>query len=187
MEKVARTPTEAMTQGAQVAQQAAANGLDTARRAGEAGAAAFRKAAEDGAQGTRAAVETGVANANRAAEGMFKAAEEAVEFGRGNLEAMAKSSQTYVVGAQEIGRQTYGMVQALAEHALESARALAGVKSVKEAADLQAAYARGAVEKAMAESAKIGEASLRLVEQTSAPIAQRATLAVERMARPIAA
>lgn len=187
MEKVARMPTEAMTQGTQAAQAFAANGVENARRAGEAGTAAFRKIAEDGAAQTRAAVEQGVAGANRAAEGVFKAAQEAVEFGRGNLEAVAKASQTYVVGAQEIGRQTYGMVQALAEHAFESARAFAGVKSVKEAADLQAAYARGAVEKAVAESAKIGEATLRLVEQTAAPITARAQVAAERLARPLAA
>jgi hypothetical protein len=45
--------------------------------------------------------------------------------------------------------------------------------------DLQAAYARDAMEKAMAESGKITEHSMKLAEQALAPISARVNAAVE--------
>ena len=64
-----------------------------------------------------------------------------------------------------------------------SFKALAGVKSVKEAMDLQTSLARASMETAMAETGKITDASMKLAEQTIAPIAARMTLAVEKFGR----
>jgi phasin family protein len=58
-------------------------------------------------------------------------------------------------------------------------RALTSAKSLKEAFDLQAGFARASVEKALSEGGKITETSLKLVEQASAPISARVTAAVE--------
>ena len=56
---------------------------------------------------------------------------------------------------------------------------MTGVKSIKEALDIQSAYARDAMEKAMAESGKITEHSMKLAEQALAPISARVNAAVE--------
>jgi phasin family protein len=154
---------------------------------GAAGVAEAKRLIEEGAAQARATVEQSMEQATKTAEGLFKAANAAVEFGRGNLEAMAKSAQTWTVGVQDLSRQTFAMVQGLADQALENTKALVGAKSLKEAADLQASFARATIERTLTEAARLQEAALRLAEQTTAPLAARATLALEKFGRPIAA
>jgi phasin family protein len=152
-----------------------------------AGAAQAKKFVEDGASQARVAMEKGMEQATKTAEGFFKAAEEAAEFGRGNLEAVTKAAQTLTVGMQDLGKQYFAVSQALTDHALESAKALAAVKSLKEAADIQAAFAKASFERAMSETAKLQEASFRLAETAYGPLTARMTLAVEKFGKPLAA
>ena len=142
---------------------------------------------EDGANQARMAMEKGMQQVTKTAEGFFKAAEEAAEFGRGNIEAMTKSAQLFAVGFQDIGKQVFAVSQALTDHALESAKALAAVKSLKEAADIQAAFAKASLERSMSEAAKLHEATFKLAETAYAPITARMTLAAEKFAKPLAA
>ncbi len=151
------------------------------------GAAQTKKIIDNGATTARAAMEKGMEQATKTAEGFFKAAEEAAEFGRGNIEAFTKATQTLTVGFQDLGKQYFAVSQALTDHALESAKALAAVKSLKEAADIQAAFAKASLERTMSEATKLQEAAYRLAEQASAPLAARMTLAVEKMGKPLAA
>ena len=58
-------------------------------------------------------------------------------------------------------------------------RAMATVRSVKEAMDLQATLARSTLEKAMTQGGHVAETSFKLAEQTMAPLASRVSLAVE--------
>lgn len=136
---------------------------------------------------TRTRMETIMDQASKSAESFFKVAEEAAEFGRGNVEAITRATQVYMAGVQDLGRQTFAMVQGLTDHALEGAKALSGVKSLQEAAQIQANYTRAAIEKSVNEGAKIGESALKLSEQAFAPLTARVTLAVEKFGRPIAA
>ncbi|MBP0491892.1 phasin family protein [Pararoseomonas indoligenes] len=129
----------------------------------------------------------GTAGMQTAMEQAGKAAQDFAEFSRGNAEIMAQVAQTWMTGTQDISRQAFSFAQALTEHALEGARALSGVKSLKEAADIQTTYARGAMDKVMSETAKIQEASFRLAEQVSGPVSQRVSIAMERMGKPLAA
>ena len=62
-------------------------------------------------------------------------------------------------------------------------KALTSVKSLKDAFDLQASLARSTMEKTLAESGKLTDASLKLTEQTLAPLTARVSLAVEKFAK----
>ena len=126
-------------------------------------------------------------HATKTTEGLFKAAEDAAEFSRGNMEAVAKATQVYVAGVQDLGKQTLAMVQGLADHSVAGAKALGAVKSLKEAAEIQATYTRAALEKSFSETAKLQEAALKLAEASFAPLSARMTVAVEKFAKPIAA
>jgi phasin family protein len=151
------------------------------------GAARTRKLVDNSAQTARITMEKSVTDVTKATEGLFKAAEEAAEFGRGNAEAVAKATQLYVAGVQDLGKQTFAMLQGLSDHAIESAKALSGVKSLKEAADLQTSYTRAALEKTFSDSAKLQESVLKLAEASFAPLSARMTLAVEKMSKPLVA
>jgi hypothetical protein len=165
----------------------AADSAAQAKKVMDEGAAQARKFIEDGTVQARAAVEKGMEQATKTAEGMFKSAEEAVEFNRGTMEIYAKATQTYMVGMQDLGRQSFALMQGLTDHALEGAKALASVKSLKEAADIQSSYGKAALDRAMSETTKLNEAAFKLFEQAASPLAARAQLAVEKFAKPIAA
>jgi hypothetical protein len=146
-----------------------------------------KKFVEDGANQARATMEKNMEQVTRTAEGFFKAAEEAAEFSRGNIEAMTKSAQLFATGFQDIGKQVFAVSQALTDHAMESAKAFAGVKSLKEVADIQAAFAKASMERSMSEAAKLQEATFRLAETASAPLQARMAVAVEKFSKPLAA
>ena len=139
------------------------------------------------AQPMRITMETTMDQATKATEGFMKVAEQATEFTRGNFEAMSKATQLYVAGVQDLSKQTMAMFQGLADHTVAGAKALGTVKSLKEAAEIQATFARAAVEKSLSESAKLQEAALKLAETSFAPLSARLTLAVEKLAKPLAA
>lgn len=146
-----------------------------------------QKMMEDGAAKARAAMETGMGQAQDAAAKMTRAAEDAAEFGRGNVEAFTHAAQVYFTGVQELVRQMAANVQGLSEHAMEGAKALSTAKSLKEATELQANLARTAFEKSMADANALREQMTKLTEAAFAPLTARVTVATEKFGRPIAA
>ena len=115
-------------------------------------------------------------------EGMaraMKTAEQMTAFSQGNLEAMMKSSQILATGFTELSKLMAASARASLDETMNTVRALATVKSVKEAVELQTSFARSSVEKAMSEGGKLTEQSLKLAEQAMAPISARVNVAVE--------
>jgi phasin family protein len=155
--------------------------------AAQTGTAQAKKIAEDGVAQARVAVEKTMETAHKTAGDLMKASEEAVEFGRGNFEAVSKATQVYVTGMQDLSRQTVTMFQSFSEQAIEAAKTLSSLKSLKEAADFQASFAKTAFERAMADATKLQEASVKLAEAAIEPISARMTIAMEKMTKPLAA
>ena len=120
-------------------------------------------------------------------EAFSDAARGVAEFGRSNLEALAQSTQAYIQGTQTLGRQAFALAQDLNTQALEGAKALAGAKSLKEAAAVQAQSTRTAFERGAREGSRLQQAALEVVGQAFAPLAQRAAAAPPEAARPLAA
>jgi phasin family protein len=175
---------------AEAGKAAEARATEVKRQAEEltqAAAARVRKIVDNSAVETQRVTEKTMEQANRTAETLFKAAEDAAEFSRGNVEAFAKAAQAYVAGMQDLGRFGMAIVQGMTDHALEGAKALTSVKSLQEAAQVQANYTRSAIEKAVSESARFQEAALKVAEQSFAPLSARMTLAVEKFSRQNAA
>jgi phasin family protein len=110
---------------------------------------------------------------------MMKSTEDLVAFGQANLEAFVKSGQIWSAGVQELTKQMATSAKASFEESVSTFKAISTAKSVKEAIDLQSTFAKSALEKAMAESNKLTDASIKLTEQTLAPITARVTVAVE--------
>ena len=123
----------------------------------------------------------------KTAEALSNATRDAAAFGQDNLKAVARSAQLYVQGAQDLGRQAFAFAEALNAQAIAGAKALAGAKSLKEAAEVQARFARSAFERAANEGPKLQQAALQAAERAFAPLAERAKAAVGQIARPVAA
>ncbi len=110
---------------------------------------------------------------------MMKTTEQFVQFSQGNVEALVKSSQIMASGFQEMTKLMASHAQSSLDHTMSTFKAMTSVKSIKEAVDLQTAYAKDAMEKAVAESGKLTEHSMKLAEQALAPISARVNAAVE--------
>jgi phasin family protein len=80
---------------------------------------------------------------------------------------------------QELTKQIASSAKASFDESVSTFKAISTAKSVKEAMELQSTFAKAALEKAMAESNKLTDASIKLTEQTLAPITARVTVAVE--------
>jgi len=110
---------------------------------------------------------------------MMKTTEEFVAFGQANAEALMKSGQIWATGVQELTKQFATTAKASFDESVSTLKAISTAKSVKEAMELQSCFAKTAFEKAVAESKQMTDASIKLTEQTLAPITARVTVAVE--------
>lgn len=138
---------------------------------------------KDGMAQATAGIEQTQAKLKEGMEKAMKTAEELVTFGQGNFEAFTKSSQIWTTGVQDLSKQVAATAQASLDETMSMFKSLGTVKSLKEAIDLQASMARAALEKTMAESGKLTDASLKLTEQAMAPITARVNLAVEKFGK----
>ncbi len=129
-----------------------------------------------GFEATQAQVKQGVEKA-------VTTAEELVAFNKGNLEALVKAGQIWAAGIQDLSKHLAATAQASLDESIATFKALSGVKSLKDAVELQTAYARATLEKTLAESGKLTDASIKLTEQALAPITARVTLAVEKISK----
>jgi phasin family protein len=106
-------------------------------------------------------------------------------FGQGSLEAIIKSQQIWTAGMQDIAKTVAEATQARMTHSIAAFKALAGVKSLPEAMELQSNYARELLDSMMTESGKLSAASMKLAEESMAPLKARMSLAAETF-KPIA-
>lgn len=112
-------------------------------------------------------------------EKVMHTAEQMMAFNQGNFEAVVKSGQIWTAGVQDLSKQVVASAQASLDETLANFRALAGAKSLREAVDLQTTLARSAVEKAVTETGRITDASVKLAEQAFAPLTARFAVAME--------
>ena len=138
---------------------------------------------KDGMAKAAAGITETQAKMKEGVEKAMKTAEELMAFSQGNVEAMVKSGQIWAAGMQDISKQVAASAQASFDESLSTFKALTSVKSLKDAFDLQSSFARAALEKTLAESGKLTDASMKLTEQTLAPITARMTMAVEKFAK----
>jgi phasin family protein len=108
--------------------------------------------ATTGAEATQAKMKEGVVKA-------MKTAEELVAFSQGNVEALMKCSQIWAAGMQDLSKHFAAAAQASLDESMSAFKALTSVKSLKDAFELQSSFARTALEKSMAESGKLTDAS----------------------------
>lgn len=156
-----------------------------ARKVADQNAAQVEKVLETGPANTHTALETTphMDQMTQASESFTKGAEDAMDFGRGNLEAFTKATQTYMAGLQDLSRQAFALYQGMGEQAVENARALTSVKSLREAAELNTTFLRNTMEKSVSETTRLNEAAFKLAEQSAAPLAARWTMALEKMTK----
>jgi phasin family protein len=140
-------------------------------------------AVKEGMEKATKGFETSQAKLKETVEKAMKSSEELVAFSQGNLEAFMAASKIFATGLQDISKGLAASNKAAIEESVTFTKSLMGVKSVKEAVDLQSGFARSSIEKAVSETNKVTDASVKLAEQAIAPLTARLTLAVEKFGK----
>ena len=117
----------------------------------------------------------------------FKGYEDVVSYGKDNVDAVMKSNAIFVKGVQDINKALFGLVQASLEESVTATQKIFGCKTAKEAMDTQAALARAGYAKAVQDSRKITDLSVKVAEEASQPITKQVNATVEKFTKPIAA
>ena len=132
-----------------------------------------------------ASLEQAQAQLKQGYERAVKTAEQFAQFHQGNIEALVKASQIWATGLQDLSKHFAATEQSQIDETVATVKALSSVKSLKEAMDLQSSLAKTAMEKMVAETGKISDASMKLAEQTIAPLTARVTLAAEKFGKTV--
>jgi phasin family protein len=123
----------------------------------------------------------------KAQQNVYKSFEEVSKLQKDNWDAMVASSQIWAKGAEVIGKAWMGFAHESMENAASAAKALVGVKTLREAVDLQTDLAKGNFDKFVAESTKISETVVKVANDAMEPIAARMNVNVETIFKPAAA
>jgi hypothetical protein len=124
-------------------------------------------------------------NATKTLAGFTQTAGELSSFSQGNIEAIMKSGQAWAAGCQAISKTMVATSHSHFDRSVSAWKALIGVKSLKDAMELRRSLAHTSFETTCAEAGKFADASVRLAEETVAPIAERVTLAIEKFAHRV--
>ncbi|MEQ8321388.1 MAG: phasin family protein [Rhodospirillales bacterium] len=143
--------------------------------------------AQKGVEKAVAMSEEQFAAAAKASADAYKGYEDMIAFSKSNIEAIVESNEILTVGVKEINSSIFKLAQSNMEETVALAQKMMGCTSIAEVVELQSDVAKAQYEKAVAESRKLSDQSLKLAEKASKPIAERLTIAVETLSKPIAA
>lgn len=127
------------------------------------------------------------AAAAKAGAEAYKGYEDVIAFSKSNIDAFVKSNEILSNGVKEINSSIMQLAQANIEETVSVAQKLMGCTSVTEIVEVQSTIAKSQYEKAVAESRKISEQTVKLAESASKPITERVTVAVDTLSKPLAA
>jgi phasin family protein len=103
--------------------------------------------------------------------------------GKANLEAVSESAKIWAAGTQDLTKQVAASVQASYADSMAAFKALTAARSLTDVVTLQGDYSKAAIAKAVADTTKVTEASLKLAEQAMAPLTARVAVAVDSFSK----
>ena len=127
------------------------------------------------------------AAATKAGAEAYKGYEDVIAFSKSNIDAFVKSNEIFSKGFKEINSSIMQLAQANLEETVAVTQKLMGCKSVTEIVEIQSTVAKSQYEKAVVESRKISEQTVKFAESASKPIAERVMVAVDTLSKPLAA
>ena len=128
-----------------------------------------------------------VAAAVKAGTEAFKNYEEVIAFGKENVDAVVQANALFVKGVQSLNQEIFAIAQAALEENAELTKKVLGCKTVQEAVAIQSDVMKANYDKAVTESRKITDMTVKLAEDAAAPIAKRVNFTVEKFTKELAA
>ena len=119
--------------------------------------------------------------AKAATERSAKIVEELADLTRGNVEALVASSKVAAKGVETLSQDAAEFGRKSFEEASATLKSFAEVKSPTDFFRLQGDYTRSAFDAAIAQSARVSEAMMKIAGDVAEPINSRYTVAAERV------
>jgi phasin family protein len=163
----------------------AAEAIDTSTEVATKGFESTMASVKEGIEKATTGLESSQVKLKESMEKAMRTSEELLAFSQANMEAFMRASKIFAAGLQDITKEVATSNKHSIEHSVSFTKSLLGVKSVKEAVELQSSFARSSIEKAVSETNKMTDASVRLAEQAMAPLTARLTVAVEKFGKVI--
>ena len=123
----------------------------------------------------------------KASAQLLKSYEELNALTKGNVDAVVQSGTIVAKGAEQASKQVAAFTQASIEQSLAVSKSALSVKSIRELVDLQNSYLKSSLDALVAESTKLQQLSIKVTNEALAPLNARVNLAVEKLAKPLAA
>lgn len=123
----------------------------------------------------------------KASQTAYRSYDELSRLQKDNWEALVAASQIWFKGAETVSKGWMTLAQDTMENAASTAKAMVGVKSLREAVDLQTEFAKGNFDKFVAESTKMSETVVKVANDAMEPITARMNVTVEKLFKPLAA
>src|SRR3546814_3934901 len=115
---------------------------------------------------------------------MLRGYDDLATFNKQNVDAFVQAGNIWAKGAEELGKAYFSFAQASAEKNAEAAKSLLAAKSLKDVVDVQANYARTSFDTLVAEGTRINEMTIKVANETFAPIQDRLNVAIEKAFKP---
>ncbi|MGE4281186.1 MAG: phasin family protein [Magnetospirillum sp.] len=100
----------------------------------------------------------------------LKSYEDASAVAKDALDAVVASSEVLSQGLQYLGDTVYGLTQQSIDDGIEAGKQIMAAKTLRELVDLQSSLAKTQLDRLLAEGPRLGDLSVKLVEDTVAPL-----------------
>ena len=171
---------EAVNEALKPVEAAITSGKEQFESFAKAGAEAAKKGYEQAVAMTKEQVE-------KVSEAVFKGYDQFSTMNKDTLEAVVASGNIVAKGVEGFSKEVFALAQSSFETSMNAAKAFMGVKTMREAIDLQADLSRSQFDKLMADSTKLAEMSVKVANEAFQPIQARVNVAIEKMLKPVAA
>lgn len=115
---------------------------------------------------------------------VFQAYGDVAAYNKENVEAVVQSGTVFAKGLETLSKAVMAYTQAQYEQGVTVAKAMMGVKTMRELVDLQSEYARTSFDAMVAEATKVSEISVKVANEAIEPLSARVNATVEKMAKP---
>jgi phasin family protein len=117
----------------------------------------------------------------------FAGYEELADLGRENFAAVLRANAALSEGLEAIGKEMMGYARTSFESAAETAAALLGAKTLEDVVQLNSDFARTYVERLIERSQKLSDMSVKVANETLAPLGSRVEATVQKLGKQLAA
>lgn len=122
--------------------------------------------------------------AARAQAAALKSYEELSAAAKDALDAVVASSEVLSQGLHNLGHTVYGLAQQSVDEGVALSKQLMAAKTLRELIDLQSTQVKAQLDRLLTEAPRLGDLSVKLVEDAVAPLNARVKAVVEKFTKP---